>query len=200
MKEKDSCISSSESWLHTLQIGWAFMKISPIAFGGGFSMIPLMAREVVTRKQWMSDKQWEEAITAATSVPGGVGINAAAYIGYRLQGWRGLAAAVSGMIFPSFIIVLAMVVFFTRLNEHPAVLAAMKGVQVGVTALIAHIGARMFRSSVRDLKVFALFAVSLALLILFSVPPAYLLAGGIAAGFLWYALRQKQQQKRQPRR
>lgn len=191
---------ASASWLFTWQIGWVFLKISPVAFGGGFSMIPLMAREVVSRRQWMNDKQWEDVVTTSTSVPGGVGINAAAYIGYQLQGIRGMIAAVGGMIIPAFVIVLLMVVFFFRINEHPGVLAAMKGIQAGVVALIAHIGIRMFRTSILDKKVFSLFAVSLALLILFSVPPVYLLAGGIIAGFIYYSIRQKQQQKQRLRR
>lgn len=196
MKNYNQQAPSALSWLYTLQIGWVFMKISPVAFGGGFSMIPLMAREVVSRKQWLNDKQWEDAVTAASSVPGGIGINAAAYIGYKLQGWRGLAAAVSGMIIPAFFIVLMMIVFFTKLEDHPGVLAAMKGIQAGVVALIFHIGVRMFRSSIRDSKVFALFIVSLGLLVVFSVPPLFLLAGGIIAGFAWYLLRPQRKQGR----
>ena len=40
-----------------LQIFWTFFKISPVTFGGGFAMMPIMKEEAVNRKKWMNEAE-----------------------------------------------------------------------------------------------------------------------------------------------
>lgn len=67
---------------------------------------------------------------------GGVGVNAAAFIGYRLAGVKGAIAAIAGITIPTFIIVCLLSAVYSQLADQPKVIAAMKGINGAVIALI----------------------------------------------------------------
>lgn len=170
------------SWVQIALIFWVFFKISPITFGGGFAMLPAIEREFLEKRSWLTEKEMAEAISIGSAAPGGIGVNAAVFIGYKLQGWRGLLAALLGIMIPSFIIVVGLFAFFSQVQDNPKAAAALKGIQAGVVALIAQVGFRMFRSSVFDKTTFFLFAAGLAALLCASIAPLFILAAGALLG------------------
>ena len=56
------------------------MKIGLFTFGGGYAMIPLIQRETVDNKKWISDKDILDIVAIAESTPGPIAINAATFI------------------------------------------------------------------------------------------------------------------------
>ena len=97
----------------TISLFLTFMKIGLFTFGGGYAMIPLIQRETVDNKKWISDDDILEIIAIAESTPGPIAINAATFIGYRVGGFWGAFAAAVVLAFkklhPIFIIVLSAV-------------------------------------------------------------------------------------------
>ena len=47
-----------------------FLKIGAFTFGGGYAMIPLIQKEVVERRKWMTDGDILDIIAIAESTPG----------------------------------------------------------------------------------------------------------------------------------
>lgn len=182
MPPEQATTHANPSWKQTAEICWVFLKISPVTFGGGYSMIPLIGKEIVGKHHWLTEREMEEAVMIGGTAPGGIGVNTAVFIGYKLQGWRGLLAALLGIVSPTFLIVIGLFLFFSQIYEHPAAAAAIQGIQAGVVALIAHIGYKLFRSSIRDNLTLLLFIVGLGLLLFFPVPPLLLLISGILLG------------------
>ena len=78
-----------------LQLFLTFFKIGGFTFGGGHAMIPLIQRETVENRKWVTDDDILEIIAIAESTPGPVAINAATFVGYRTAGFWGAAAAAS---------------------------------------------------------------------------------------------------------
>ena len=64
--------------------------------------LPIIEREVVSKKKWVNEEEIGELISLAGSAPGGVGVNAAAMIGHRQAGIAGAVSAVLGVTCPTF--------------------------------------------------------------------------------------------------
>lgn len=171
------------------ELFWSFLKISPVTFGGGYAMLPAIEHEAVTTRGWLSEKQMAEAISIAGAAPGGIGVNAAAFIGYKIMGWRGLAAAVIGIMLPTFLIILALGVFFASMRDNPKAVAALQGIQIAVIALIAYAGVKMARTAIFDKTTCAVFIIGLVGLLTLGVHPILLIPLGIIAGIFLVKLK-----------
>ena len=63
-----------------------FAKVGAFTFGGGYAMIPLIQREVVDQKKWISNEDILDVIAIAESTPGPIAINSATFIGKKVAG------------------------------------------------------------------------------------------------------------------
>lgn len=115
----------------------AFAKIGLFTFGGGYAMIPLMQREIIDTAGWLTMKEFADIIAIAEMTPGPVAVNSATYVGYKVAGVGGAAAATSGVVFPSFVLIFIVAALFMKFKDAPAVRAATMGLRPAVTALIA---------------------------------------------------------------
>lgn len=115
----------------------SFFKIGLFTVGGGYAMLPLIRAEVVEKKRWMTDKDFVDMLGLAQSVPGPVALNTAVFVGKTAGGFRGVIAAVSGIVLPSFLIILMIAVAFSDFKGSPGVEAVFKGIRPAVVALIA---------------------------------------------------------------
>lgn len=120
-----------------LRLFLTFAKIGAFTFGGGYAMIPLMQREIIDTTGWLTMKEFADIIAIAEMTPGPVAVNSATYVGYKLAGVGGAAAATTGVVFPSFVIILAVAALFVRFKDSPLVKAATMGIRPAVAALIA---------------------------------------------------------------
>ncbi|MBQ1988903.1 MAG: chromate transporter, partial [Clostridia bacterium] len=89
-----------------LQLFLTFFKIGAFTFGGGYAMIPLIQKEVVEEKKWITDDDILEIIAIAESTPGPIAINSATFVGYRVCGFWGSFFSTLGVVLPSFVIIL----------------------------------------------------------------------------------------------
>ena len=114
-----------------------FFKIGIFTLGGGYAMIPLIEEEVVNKKQWVSKDEMLDLIAIAQSCPGVFAINIATFIGYKLNKTRGAVATTIGTALPSFLIILAIAIFFSQFKDNKVVAAIFRGIRPSVVALIA---------------------------------------------------------------
>ena len=114
-----------------------FFKIGIFTLGGGYAMIPLIEEEVVNRHRWVSKDGMLDLIAVAQSCPGVFAINTAIFIGYKLNKVRGALATTLGTALPSFIIILAIAMFFHQFEDNHVVAAMFQGIRPAVVALIA---------------------------------------------------------------
>jgi len=114
----------------------SFIKIGAFTFGGGYAMIPLIQREVVEKRKWITDKEILEIIAIAESTPGPIAVNAATFIGYKTAGFFGAFMATMGVILPSFFIISAVSLVLRQFENLKVVQYAFQGIRAGVLALI----------------------------------------------------------------
>ena len=118
------------------QIFVTFFKIGAFTFGGGYAMIPLIQREAVDHRKWVTEDDILDIVAIAESTPGPIAINSATFVGYRAAGVLGSAAATFGVVLPSFVIILALSFVLQQFQEVRAVQYAFRGIQAGVLALL----------------------------------------------------------------
>ncbi|MBM7568157.1 chromate transporter [Paenibacillus sacheonensis] len=168
-----------------------FFRIGPSTFGGGYAMIPIMEKEIIVKRGWLTPEEMGNAISIAGSAPGGVGINAAAFIGYRVAGMPGAVAAVAGMTMPTFIIVCLLSLFYSLFAHQAKLAAALKGIHGAVIALIFIAVFKMAKTALFDRTTKLVAAAALGLLSFTSVNQLAVIIGGIGIGMIAVAVKEK---------
>ena len=161
----------------------SFFKIGLFTFGGGYAMVPLIEAEIIERRRWLPQGEFLDLLTLAQSSPGPIAVNTSVFIGYKVRGLRGAVAASLGAVLPSFLIILAIALFFAGIRQNPVVDAAFKGMRPAVVALIIAPLVTLTRGMHWSMIVLAV-AAALAVWGL-GWSPVLLIAAGAAAGIGW---------------
>ncbi|WP_290539779.1 chromate transporter [Alistipes sp.] len=161
----------------------SFLKIGMFTFGGGYAMLPLIERELITRRRWLEPKEFLDLLTLAQSVPGPIAVNTSVFVGYKVRGLRGAAAALLGTVVPSFVIILVIALFFAGIRQNPVVDAAFKGMRPAVVALI--IGPVLSLSRGMHWTMAAVIAVSALAIWWLDWSPVLMLAAAALLGMAW---------------
>ena len=74
--------------------------MSAITFGGGAAMLPLLQRELVEKRQWVTEEELMDYYAISQCTPGIIAINSAVFVGQKKRGDLGGAAAALGIVFP----------------------------------------------------------------------------------------------------
>ena len=114
----------------------SFLKIGLVGFGGGVAVLALIRNVTVRKRRWLTDAEFAEAVALAQSLPGTSAGNSVTYIGVRLRGWRGAAAAMGGFILPSTVIMIVLAITYKHINNLSGTQQFFHGLNGAVVALI----------------------------------------------------------------
>lgn len=167
-----------------LELFLTFFKIGPTTFGGGYAMIPMIEREVVMKKKWVTRNDVTDVFAIAESVPGAIAINSATFIGYRIAGWKGAIAALLGILLPTFTIVIFLSISFLYVQDNPVIESAFQGIRPTIVALITYAGYKIGQTGVYDKTTLITMLVTIFLLLFLKIHPVLIILGGIVAGIL----------------
>ena len=167
------------------EIFWSFFKIGTFTVGGGYAMIPLMERELVTRHRWVSRNEFLDQIAISQALPGVFAVNMAAVTGYRLRGAKGAALAIGGNILMPVLFILLLAVFFRTFRENPYVQRIFMGLRPAVVALIAAPVFTMARSARVSWSNCWIPILSALLIWLLGVSPVIIVLATALGGYLY---------------
>lgn len=114
-----------------------FFKLGLFCFGGGYAMIPLIQDEIA-KYGWITTDEFYDILAITEITPGAIAVNAATFIGERVSGILGAAAATAGVIMPSFILVIIISKFFFKFNESPVKKSVFYCVRPAVMGMIVY--------------------------------------------------------------
>ena len=123
-----------------LELFFSFLQIGAFSFGGGYAAMPLIQHQVVEAHSWLSLAEFTDLVTISQMTPGPIAINAATFVGIRIGGLPGAAAATLGCIFPSCVIVLLIAWLYKRYRSLPLLQGILQGLRPAVVALIGAAG------------------------------------------------------------
>lgn len=183
MKEKELSLKEK------LQMFFTFFKIGIFTFGGGYSMIPLIEKEVVNKNKWLTKKEISDLLSLSQTLPGSVTINSATLIGYKILQLEGSIIATLGVVLPSFIIILIISLFFTNVAQLGSIQAFLHGVQSAIISLILFSAISLKKESIEDKLNWIILTISLISMILFHINPIIIIFIGIIIGSFSFAIK-----------
>lgn len=167
-----------------LNLFWAFFRIGAFTFGGGYAMLPMIQKEVVQKYKWATDEEVLNYFAVGQCTPGVIAVNTATFIGYKLSKIKGAVVATLGVICPSIIIILTIAAFLQNFAEFEIIKNAFSGIRVAVAVLVLNAVIKMWKSGIKDLTGFIIFAISFVISIIFGISPIYIVIASIIAGIL----------------
>ena len=167
------------------ELFWSFFKIGSFTLGGGFAMIPLMERELVQQKQWLSKEEFLDLLSVSQAMPGVFAVNMATSIGYRLRGKIGAVMAVLGNILMPIITILFLAIFIRYFRDNAIVESIFKGIRPCVVALIAAPVFTMAKNAGLTWKNCWIPLLAAALIWLLDISPVWIIIIAGLGGFLY---------------
>lgn len=123
-----------------LQLFLSFLQIGLFSFGGGYAALPLIQGQVIGVHNWLSIQEFTDLITISQMTPGPIAINAATFVGIKVAGIGGAAAATIGCIFPSCILVSILAYIYTKYRNMKVIQGTLSSLRPAVVAMIASAG------------------------------------------------------------
>lgn len=168
------------------ELFFTFAKISIMTFGGGFAMLPIMKRELIEKRAWMSEKEFVDFFAISQMTPGVIAVNAASLLGYRLRGIKGAIIATFGVVTPSVIFIYIIAAWLTVWMHNPLISQVFTALKIGVCVLIINAVLPFFKQGILNLFSFIIFAFALCGFMFLRISPVIILiicgAAGLARG------------------
>ncbi len=130
--------------------GELFRVFNRLALQGFGGVLPVAQRELVEREAWLTREQFVETLSIGQVLPGPNIINMALIIGDRFFGWRGIVAAVGGLLSAPLAIVLAAAILYGQFATHPMVAGALRGMGAVAAGLIVATAVKLWPTLKRN--------------------------------------------------
>jgi chromate transporter len=174
----------------------AFFKIGALTFGGGYAMVPILEREIIRKKGWVTMDEVMNYYTIAQITPGVIGINTATFVGYRVKGRAGGILATLSFILPGTLLMIGIALCLRNFADIPVVRHAFAGIRVAVCALILDTAGKLVRGVFKDVAAIVIMLAVFVLAVVFNLSPVFLIVPAGIFGFFFY--RRPSRQGRRP--
>ncbi len=126
-------VAATPAEVSIAQIFLEFLIIGATSFGG---VVPYLRGSLVTKREWIDDKEFVEMLSISQSLPGLNATNMAVLVGEKLRGAMGSIVGVLGMCLPGALLMLVVGIFYRSHGDHVWITAALKGVAAAAVGLI----------------------------------------------------------------
>jgi chromate transporter len=169
----------------------AFTWLALQGFGG---VLAVVQRELVERKQWLTQEEFVEDWAVAQVLPGPNVVNLALMFGGRMFGLAGALTALAGLVAVPLVVIVLLAVLHGRFAANPAVEGALRGMGAVSAGLIGALGLKL-ASALATNPVPLAWSISIGitgfiLIALLQVPLLYvmLVLGGLGCVLAWRGL------------
>ncbi len=166
------------------QLFVSFAKIGVMTFGGGLAMLPMLERELVENKKWVTSQEILDYYAVGQCTPGIIAVNTATFVGYKKSRVLGAIIATLGMVFPSLVIISVIAAVLSNFADIPAVQHAFAGIRIAVCALIASAVIKLAKSNVKNLQQIIIAVCAFIIIAAFGASPVVVVVASAVAGLL----------------
>ena len=151
-----------------LKVLWTFLRVGIFTFGGGYAIIPVVERELIKRRAWITMDEVMDFYTISQIMPGMIGVNLSIFIGNKQKGaFAGFLAAV-GFVLPGATLITLTALFINNFAEIALVRHAFAGIRIAVAALILDTVIKLVKGVFKDIRTLIVYLI----VFVFSVFPA----------------------------
>ncbi|MBU5436497.1 chromate transporter [Tissierella sp. MSJ-40] len=171
-----------------LKLYMCFFKIGVFGYGGGYAMLPLIQREVVTKNAWLTTTEFLDIIGISQMTPGPISINTATFVGYKISGFWGSVFATLGVVSFSFILVSIATHYILKFKDSNVLKSALTGMRPALIGLIFSAFLSLSKQSYIDIKSIIIGGFILLMSLKTKIHPilTIVIAGGM--GTLFYGI------------
>jgi chromate transporter len=176
-----------------IDLFFSFAKISLFTVGGGLAMIPLVMDLATQKRGWLSSEEMMDCLAISQSLPGGIIINMASYIGRRLLGTKGMIAAAFGVVAPTAVLVVLIGIFLANFGENIYAAGAVQGAKAAAVGLVLATFIKLGKTTFNK-PVFWVIAIAVIfLIVVLHVFAIWLIIAGGAIGWIVYMTGRKKE-------
>jgi chromate transporter len=165
-----------------LDLYFTFVKIGAFTIGGGLAMMPMMQKELIDKKHWMTEEDLIDYYAVGQSTPGMIAVNVSTFVGYNQLGILGGIVATLGMVSPSIIIITILAGLINSIDEYPMVQKALRGINVAVAALFTSVIVKFAKKTIKKPLHVLLMLISFTLVYFFKVQSFWIILAAILCG------------------
>lgn len=167
-------------------LSFSFSILALQGFGG---VLAIVQRELVEKKQWLTQEEFLEDWAVAQILPGPNVVNLSLMIGDRYFGWRGAFAALAGMLAFPLVVVLAVAALFGGIADTAQAQGALRGMGAVAAGLITATGIKLIgalKNNVMGMGVcWGLAVLSFLAIALLRLPLVWVLLGVGGVACIW---------------
>jgi chromate transporter len=169
-----------------IEIFWVFLRIGLFAVGGAYSFLPLLQKEIVESKHWLTKAEFLDILGMVKIFPGAISIKFATYTGYKLAGVGGAAIANLANLAAPAILIFVATSFYTHYKGVARVESAFSTVQIAVFAMILAVAFQTVNiTSLVEIRNILIMITVFCLFMFTKVHPALIIVGtGILGALL----------------
>ena len=171
----------------------AFVKIGAFTFGGGLAMMPIMQRELIEKRGWVTEDELIDYFAIGQSTPGIIAVNVATFIGYKKLGWLGGIIGTIGVVTPSWVIIMLLAGAISSVDQYPLAQKALKGINVAVAALLTSVIVKFSKKTIKNIWNALFMLLAFALIYFFKVQSVWIILTSLIIGCLLTLYKQKKQ-------
>lgn len=161
-----------------------FAKVGVMTFGGGYAMLPILEREVVDGKGWVTTEELMDYYAVGQCTPGVIAVNTATFVGHKLAGNLGGIIATLGVVFPSVVIITLIAGILQNFSHLAVVQNAFAGIRVCVCVLVFNAVVKLWKKAVVDKWTLILFLLVFLLSLFLDLSPVIFVVVTAVAGIL----------------
>ncbi|RJG03506.1 chromate transporter [Noviherbaspirillum sedimenti] len=170
------------------QIGLFFAKAGAFVFGSGLAIVPFLYGGTVTEHQWLTEKQFVDAVAVAMITPGPVVITVG-FIGYLIAGLPGATVAALATFLPCYLFTIIPAPYFKKYGKLPGVVAFVDGITAAAIGAITGSVIVIAKRSIIDIPTALIALVTVALLWKFKkLQEPLIIAAAAGVGLVLYPL------------
>jgi chromate transporter len=124
-----------------------FLGLGSFGFGGPIALAGYMHRDLVEKRRWYSEDEYQQGLAIAQTMPGPLAAQLAMWLGYLERGSFGALVVALPFVIPPFLLVTATAAVYAHYQGLPQVESIFFGVGPAVIAIIAIAAYKLARTT-----------------------------------------------------
>lgn len=160
-----------------------FFKIGLLFFGGGYAVIPIMHRDLVSNLHLLTEREFIDGIAISQLTPGPIAV-LATFAGYCVSGFSGALIATFAMFLPGSILMLFLSKSYERIINSDRAMQILNTIIPVIVGLLIAASWQIGKTAITNKISLGFFITSVFLLIRYKISPAILILTAAFLGFM----------------
>src|ERR1700730_16049824 len=104
-----------------------FLRHGNMTFGGGSATIATAHREIITKRDWVTQRQFDLSYALSRLTPGTNLLAFSTAIGWLVSGWSGALVVLLASSIPCSVLAVVLTAVYQSWTRHPFAMVALRG-------------------------------------------------------------------------